>query len=86
MTVNSYQSLYESNIAYSIRTVLLAEEEKKKLSDEIDKIEKECEDLEVKIQEIDFKLKEHKENDDKNRKALKLKHIEEIEENRKKEN
>ena len=84
MTVNSYQSLYESSIAYGIRTLLLAEEEKKKLNDEIDKIEKECEDLEVEIQEIDYKLKEHKETDDKNRQALKLKHIEEIEENRKK--
>ena len=30
MTVNSYQSLYESSIAYGIRTLLLAEEEKKK--------------------------------------------------------
>ena len=84
MTVNSYQSLYDSSIAYGIRTLLLSEEEKKKLSDEIGKIEKECEDLEVEIQEIDFKLKEHKEADDKNRQALKLKHIEEIEENRKK--
>ena len=84
MTVNSYQSLYESSIAYGIRTLLLAEEEKKKLGDEINKIEKECEDLEVEIQEIDFKIKEHKENDDKNRQALKLKHIEEIEENRQK--
>ena len=36
------------------------------------------------IEEIDLKLKEHKENDDKNRQALKLKHIEEIEENRQK--
>ena len=84
MTVNSYQSLYESSIAYGIRTLLLAEEEKKKLNDEIGKIEKECEDLELEIQEIDYKLKEHKETDDKNRQALKLKHIEEIEENRKK--
>ena len=84
MTINSYQSLYESSIAYGIRTLLLAEEEKKKLSDEIEKIEKECSELEVAIEEIDFKLKENKEKDDKNREALKLKHIEEIEENRKK--
>ena len=84
MTINSYQSLYESSIAYGIRTLLLAEEEKKKLNDEIENIEKECENLEIEIQEIDYKLKEHKENDDKNRQALKLKHIEEIEENRKK--
>ena len=84
MTVNSYQSLYESSIAYGIRTLLLAEEEKKKLKDEIDKIENECEELETEIIEIDTKLKEHKETDDKNRQAAKLKHIEEIEENRQK--
>jgi dynein light intermediate chain len=82
MTVNSYQSLYESSIAYGIRTLLLAEEEKKKLNDDIGKIEKDCEELELEIQEIDLKLKEHKETDDKNRQALKMKHIEEIEENR----
>ena len=84
MTVNSYQSLYESSIAYGIRTLLLAEEEKKLLNDEIGKIENECEELEKQIQEIDYQLKEHKENDDKNREALKLKHIEEIEVNRQK--
>ena len=84
MTVNSYQSLYESSIAYGIRTLLLAEEEKKRLNDDIGKIEKECEDLEVEIQEIEYKLKEHKEEDDKNREALKMKHIDEIEENRQK--
>ena len=54
------------------------------MNDEIEKIEKECNELEVQIEEIDFKLKENKEKDDKNREALKLKHIEEIEENRKK--
>ena len=68
MTMNSYQSLYESSIAYGIRTLLLAEEEKKKLNDEIESIEKECENLESEISEIDAKLKEHKENDDKMRK------------------
>ena len=61
MTVNSYQSLYESSIAYGIRTLLLAEEEKKKLTDEIDNIEKECTSLEEEINEIDAKLRQHKE-------------------------
>ena len=84
MTINSYQSLYESSIAYGIRTLLLAEEEKKKLNDEIGKIENECDDLEREINEIDIQLKEHKETDDKNREALKNKHLEEIEENRQK--
>lgn len=67
MTVNSYQSLYESSIAYGIRTLLLAEEEKK-LTDEIDNIEKECTSLEEEINEIDAKLRQHKEEDDAERK------------------
>ena len=82
ITINSYQSLQESSIAYGIRTLLLAEEEKKKLNEEISKIESECEDLEREINEIEIQLKEHKETDDKNREAQKLKHLEEIEENR----
>ena len=80
MTMNSYQSLYESSIAYGIRTLLLAEEEKKKLNDEIESIEKECENLESEISEIDAKLKEHKENDDKMRKEQKLEHQQAIDE------
>ena len=57
MTVNSYQSLYESSIAYGIRTLLLAEDEKKKLTDEIGNIEKDCENFESEINEIDAKLR-----------------------------
>ena len=86
MTMNSYQSLYESSIAYGIRTLLLAEEEKKKLNDEIESIEKECENLESEISEIDAKLKEHKENDDKMRKEQKLEHQQAIDEQRAKRN
>ena len=82
MTMNSYQSLYESSIAQGIRTLLLAEEEKKKLNDEIESIEKECENLESEISEIDAKLKEHKENDDKMRKEQKLEHQQAIDEQR----
>ena len=84
MTMNSYQSLYESSIAYGIRTLLLAEEEKKKLNDEIGNIEKECENLESEISEIDTKLKEHKESDDKMRREQKIEHQQAIDEQRKK--
>lgn len=84
MTMNSYQSLYESSIAYGIRTLLLAEEEKKKLNDEIENVEKECENLESEIAEIDAKLKEHKESDDKLRKEQKIEHQQAIDEQRKK--
>lgn len=78
MIINSYQSLYESSIKYGIRTLLLAEEEKKKLNDEITKIESECEDIEKLIEDIDFQLKKQKEIHDKNREAQKLKHLKKL--------
>ena len=52
MTVESYQNLYESAIAYGMRVLLLGEEDKKKLEDEIAEEENECNELENEIQEI----------------------------------
>jgi len=83
MTINSYQSLYESSIAYGIRTLLLAEEEKEKLNEDISKIQAECDDIDLEIKEIDLKIREHKEEDDKLSEERRLKHIEEVEELRK---
>lgn len=48
MTVSSYQTLYESSIAYGIRTLLIAEEDKKDLEKKIEETENECESLERK--------------------------------------
>ena len=84
MTINSYQSLYESSIAYGIRTLLLAEEEKKHLEEEIKKAEEECNQLDSEISELEHSLRDHKEKDDKNREEKKREHAEKIEEERKK--
>ena len=63
MTVESYQNLYESAIAYGIRNLMLAEEDKKKLEEEIINDENECNQLESEIEEIEYALKDHKEWD-----------------------
>ena len=84
MTINSYQSLYESSIAYGIRTLLLAEEEKKHLEEEIKKAEEECNQLDSEISELEHNLRDHKEKDDKDREEKKREHEEKIEEERKK--
>ena len=86
MTTNSYQTLYESSIAYGLRTLLLSEEEKKRLNDEIEKTQMECEQIEEQIKEIENKIEEHKEIDAKQREEAKTAHEEEMIEGKKKAN
>ena len=52
MTVSSYQTLYESSIAYGIRTLLISEENKKEYNERINTLENECSDLENDIQNL----------------------------------
>ena len=79
MTVESYQNLYESAIAYGMRVLLLAEEDKKKLEEEIVNDENECNELENEIAEIETALEEHKERDVIERKETREKHKLEME-------
>ena len=86
MTVSSYQTLYESSVAYGIRTLLLAEEEKKRINDEIEKVEGECEVLENEINNIIQEIEEMDKKDKERREEEKNRHEEEILEGRKKAN
>ena len=69
MTVEAYQSLYESSIAYGMRKTLLAEQRRNNLEAEIMKLENECEELkqsvnglENSIIDIEREFSEAKEN------------------------
>ena len=84
MTVESYQNLYESAIAYGIRVLLLAEEDKKKLAEEIVEDENECNELENEIEEIEYALKSHKEKDIADREETRKNHKLNVEERMKK--
>ena len=84
MTVESYQNLYESAIAYGIRVLLLAEEDKKKLEEEIIEDENECNELENEIEEIEYALESHKERDVVEREETRKKHKLDVEERMKK--
>ena len=82
MTVSSYQTLYESSIAYGIRTLLIAEEDKKQLGKKIEQTQAECDELERKIDEVELEIERLKERDIKEREEAKKKHDEEIAEGR----
>ena len=83
MTVNSYQTLYESSVAYGIRTLLIAEEDKKNLNVKIQDVQEECEGIEDEIQKLEMTINELKEHDKVEREEMKKKHEEEMAEERK---
>ena len=83
MTINSYQTLYESSIAYGIRTLLIAEEDKKNLSIKIEEISDECDTLEKEIEALENEINNKKEYDKVEREEAKRKHEEQITEERK---
>ena len=84
MTVETYQNLYESALAYGIRVLLIAEDDKKDLQKEIDEDQNEIDQLESEIREIEYALEEHKERDVKEREERKKEHKLEMEERLKK--
>ena len=61
MTVNSYQSLYESAIAYGIRTALISAQDKSNMDDRIKNIADECEYLEEKIKKLEKEIDQKEE-------------------------
>ena len=84
MTVETYQHLYESALAYGIRVLLLAEDDKKNLQKDIEDNENEIAQIENDIEELEFALNEHKERDLKEREERKKEHKLEMDERLKK--
>ena len=73
-TIKVYQDLYQSSIAYGIRMGLMAEEEKKKLSERIEKVEEENEELEKDIERIEKEIEDLIQNDKENTERLNEEH------------
>jgi len=76
MTVNSYQTLYESAIAYGIRTSLIAEETKNKVSEDINQFEEEIRMYRNKIMLMENDIQSKVQNDIKQREEDNKKHEE----------
>ena len=76
MTVNSYQTLYESAIAYGIRTSLIAEETKNKITEDINQVEDEIRMYRNKIMHMENDIQSKVQNDIKQREEDNKKHEE----------
>lgn len=86
MTVNSYQSLYESAIAYGIRTALISEETKSKMDEQTKRVEDECDYLSEKIKKLEKEIETITEQDERKRKEENEKHDKLVKEFRDKNN
>ena len=63
MTIQAYQSLYESSISLSMRKTLRADQDKAKAEETIKKLEQECTDIQNKIDSVEEEIEESKEQD-----------------------
>ena len=72
--IKTYQNLYQSSIAYGIRSYLIVEEEKRKMNDENEQMEEECETLSSDIEALKKEIEELKVKDEEQRQELNEKH------------
>jgi len=86
MTVNSYQSLYESAIAYGIRTALISEESKSKMDEQIKRIDDDCNYLTDKINKLEKEIETISIQDEKKRQEENEKHEKIVKDYREKNN
>jgi len=78
MTISSYQSLYESSIAYGMRKSLQCQQTKTKLTQEANQLKRECAELEKQVAIIKEQITELQENQTEKREELMAKHQEDV--------
>eukprot|EP00483_Globobulimina_turgida_P009920 UN09939 len=78
MTISSYQSLYESSIAYGMRKALQSQQIKIKLTDESNQLKRECCELEKEVNILNEQINDLQHNNEKKRQDVLMKHNEDI--------
>ena len=56
MTIQAYQTLYESSIAYGMRKALMAEQKKNEMQTNITQLRQTCEELEAEVTRLDQEI------------------------------
>ena len=56
MTIQAYQTLYESSIAYGMRKALMAEQKKNEMQTNITQLRQACEELESEVSRFDSEI------------------------------
>ena len=58
MTIQAYQTLYESSIAYGMRKALMAEQSKNEMNSSIKQLEDACDELQTEIKQAEQKIED----------------------------
>ena len=74
MTIEAYQNLYQSSIAFGVRSWLMAEEEKKKLKKQIEDFDEKNEKIEKDIEKLEQEIEYIMKKDEEEREETKEKH------------
>ena len=78
MIMKAYQDLYQSSVVYGIRNGLIAEEEKKKLRQKIEKTDEKNEKLEENIEKLEKEIELLIKNDEEERREVQEKYLQEV--------
>ncbi len=79
MTIEAYQALYESSIAYGMRKALQAEQRKAEMNMNIKTLETECTDLGRKVGDLETQIEELERREEEERERLERTHKETVE-------
>ena len=79
MTIAAYQTLYESSIAFGMRTALMAEQRKAEMEAKIKHLETDKKDLERQVQELINRCDATEKREQERRALDEKKHAEEVE-------
>ena len=78
MTIQAYQTLYESSIAYGMRKALMAEQKKNEMQTNITQLRQACEELEAEVARQDQNIIDIQKKDEEDRKREEQAHKDQV--------
>jgi len=78
MTINAYQTLYESSIAYGMRKALMAEQGKNEMNTNIKQLIEACDDNAEEIKKLEAEIERKILEDEKQRQSEQKQHEEQV--------
>lgn len=78
MTIQAYQTLYESSIAYGMRKALMAEQRKNDMNNSIRQLDEECDSLKKECDRLDLDCNETIKRDEEERQREQRSHEDQV--------